>query len=240
MSRSPSWLPNTLLAASIGVMIALAGWSLGGRAADESAGVVVEAADDLMPSLSVPLDDAAVLGAPLAALGIIVFSDFECPFCGAFARDVMPTLKERYIESGKVQMAFRHLPLTAIHPFAVRAAETAECAGRVGAFWPVHDALFARPRLNEEFLMVVAAENGVSPDELAACRSEGVRIRIADDSALAYELGISTTPTFLFGTIEKSQAGNIVRVTSRLSGFQPFEAFDAVLQEMSGSVGSRR
>jgi protein-disulfide isomerase len=72
----------------------------------------------------------------------MVFSDFECPFCGRFAKDTLPTIRTEYVDNGQFQLAFRHLPLTTLHPRALPAAVAAECAAAEGVFWVYHDLLF--------------------------------------------------------------------------------------------------
>jgi protein-disulfide isomerase len=124
-----------------------------------------------VPSSPIRISAAASLGAPIAPWIVMVFSDFECPYCGRFARDVFPKIKAHYIDSGKLQLVFRHLPLTQLHPNAQIAAEMSECAASRGAFWRVHDALFALTAsggLDEKALAVVARGAGLSPQDLAA------------------------------------------------------------------------
>src|SRR5439155_11115874 len=82
----------------------------------------------------------AKLGANLA---IIEFSDFQCPFCGRYARETFPLLKREFIDTGEVNYVFMHFPLEALHPDALKAAEAAACAGRQDKFWGMHDRLFA-------------------------------------------------------------------------------------------------
>ena len=100
------------------------------------------------PALALPHDlqslvDLHVSGSPQARVGLIVFSDFQCPVCGTFARDVLPVVIEKYVATGKVLLAFSDLPLEAIHPAALKRARIAECAGQQGHFWDTHDRLFA-------------------------------------------------------------------------------------------------
>lgn len=101
------------------------------------------------PTAPLSLDNLPMLGSPEASVVMLIFSDFECPYCGTFAADTMPTLKHDYVDTGKVRVAFRHLPLP-IHSRAQRAAESAECAQRQGRFWAMHDLQFQVPmRLDE-------------------------------------------------------------------------------------------
>jgi protein-disulfide isomerase len=74
---------------------------------------------------------------------IVEFSDFQCPFCKQWVDQTLPSLRSEWQQKG-VALAFLHFPLTAIHPNAGNAAVAAVCAGQQGAFWGMHDMLFAR------------------------------------------------------------------------------------------------
>src|SRR5436309_3250825 len=80
------------------------------------------------------LERAPLLGNHGAKVAILEYSDFECPFCAEFEKETWPRLKEQYIDTGRVLVAFRHLPLAA-HRHANRAAIDAACAARQGRFW---------------------------------------------------------------------------------------------------------
>lgn len=73
---------------------------------------------------------------------VVEFSDFQCPFCEQFFSNTWPQLKKEYIDTGKITFAYRHFPLTSIHPNAMPAAIAAECANEQGKFWEYHDLLF--------------------------------------------------------------------------------------------------
>lgn len=78
-----------------------------------------------------------------AKVTLVVFSDFECPFCVRF----YPTVKQiedTYKDS--VRVVFKQFPLTQIHPNAQSAAEASLCANEQGKFWEYHDKLFSVPR----------------------------------------------------------------------------------------------
>jgi len=81
-------------------------------------------------------------GQKAAKVTVLEISDFQCPFCGAFARDVYPRIDSAYVKTGKVQWVFVNLPLPN-HANAWGAAEAALCTGGSGGdFWAVHDRLF--------------------------------------------------------------------------------------------------
>ncbi len=91
-------------------------------------------------AVDVPVGGAPFKGPADAPVVIVEYSDFQCPYCGR----AFPTVQQVISEYGdKVQFAYKHYPLTAIHPRAQKTAEAAECARDQGKFWEFHDALFA-------------------------------------------------------------------------------------------------
>jgi len=89
-----------------------------------------------------------------------MYGDFQCPFCSA-AQPILRRVRERL--EGRLRFAFRHFPLSEVHPDAQRAAEASEAAAAQGAFWPMHDALYvAGGALGVE--AVLAAARGLAVD----------------------------------------------------------------------------
>jgi protein-disulfide isomerase len=181
-----------------------------------------------VPTEPLSLDGAQLLGAKGAPVALIAFSDFQCPFCGKCERETLPELRKRYVEAGRVLFAFRQLPL-AIHPFAEKAAEAANCAGREGKFWQLHDQLFAHQQeLDEASVLKFAQSVGVNDKEFSACLSSGATGEVKQDGALAKTLQIMGTPTFFVGTV---MSGGKVKALRRLSGAQPLAQFERILDE---------
>ena len=85
---------------------------------------------------------APIEGDPGAAVMILEFSDFECPFCERWYQETLPEIRAQVGDN--VALAFLHFPLTQIHPNAAGAHAAAECAGEQGKFWEMHDLLFER------------------------------------------------------------------------------------------------
>src|SRR5262249_13297915 len=81
-----------------------------------------------------------VTGMSHSPVTIVEYGDFECPNCKQ-AAPALKLLLERF--AGRVQAVFRHFPLEEVHPHALAAAESAECAAGQGKFWEMHDLLFA-------------------------------------------------------------------------------------------------
>ncbi|MFZ5845658.1 MAG: DsbA family protein [Patescibacteria group bacterium] len=89
--------------------------------------------------VTVDLGEAPTQGTANAAVVLIEFSDFQCPYCVKAILTVKEILKEY---QGKVLFVYKHFPLSSIHPRAQKAGEAAECARDQGKFWEFHDKLF--------------------------------------------------------------------------------------------------
>lgn len=74
-----------------------------------------------------------------APVTLIVYSDFQCPFCASLA-DSLSRLQRNHQED--LQIVYRHFPLITIHDKAALAGQAAEAAGEQGRFWEMHDRLF--------------------------------------------------------------------------------------------------
>jgi len=128
-------------------------------------------------------------------LELVLYGDFQCPYCAA-AQPILERVLRRL--DGRVRFAFRHLPLPDVHPDAVVAAQAAEAAAAQGAFWPMHDRLYAAGgRLAAPDLMRYAAELGLDAERVRAELASGRHAaRVARDVAGATALGLRGTPTF--------------------------------------------
>lgn len=81
------------------------------------------------------------LGSDSAPVEVTEYSDFECPWCAAFAAVQMPVIREQLIAPGKVRWRYREFPLSS-HKYSRLAALAGQCAGEQGKFWEMHDRLF--------------------------------------------------------------------------------------------------
>lgn len=147
-----------------------------------------------------------------AAVTIVEFSDFQCPFCSR----VNPTIaKVMETYKGKVRVVFKHNPLP-FHKDAPLASEAALAAGAQGKFWQMHDLMFKNQRqLKRPELEKYAAEIGLNVEKFKAALDAGTyKAQVAADTAQARSLGASGTPTFFING-------------KKLRGAQPFPAFKA-------------
>ena len=183
--------------------------------------------DVRLPSEPQSLEGAHTRGNPRARIAIIEYSEFQCPYCGSFQREVWPAIDKTYVSSGQVLFAFRHFPLEQIHHLALTASEAAECAGRQGRFWEMHALLFAENgRLEKPDLYARATELGLNPGQFVKCLDGEATNRVREDIATGKKLLVSSTPTFFIGRLELDGR---VRITGRIKGFQPLSEFQAAI-----------
>lgn len=170
--------------------------------------------DQLTPSIE-PLDH--VRGEPGAPLELVMFGDFQCPYCLG-AQSVLRRVRERLGE--RLRFCFRHLPVTERHPLAPLAAEASEAAAAQGAFWEYHDALFAvQPKLSRETMLAVAAELGLDAERIAAELDSGIhRPRVERDVDSAQRSGATGTPTFFVNGVRHFGVYDAATLVAALEG----------------------
>jgi uncharacterized membrane protein/predicted DsbA family dithiol-disulfide isomerase len=141
-------------------------------------------------------------GPPDAAVAIVEFSDFQCPFCVEAYRDLRDLLRNR----SDVSLVFRHYPLDAscnsnvkrsLHPDACLAACAAECAGKQGRFWEYHDVLFDNHEsLERESLFRYAREMQLDLTAFRICLDDpATQERVGEDVRAGARAGVGSTPT---------------------------------------------
>ncbi len=147
-------------------------------------------------------DDYRSLGSQSAPVDMVVYSDFECPYCRNFALAALPGLFAEFVETGRLRVHFVYFPLAGIHPNAVATAKAAHCAGIAGRFWPYHDYLFVRQPewagvARPDSLWIEYATNlGLAADTFSTClASPATHAAIEADLRLALAAGVTGTPT---------------------------------------------
>jgi protein-disulfide isomerase len=177
-------------------------------------------------------------GASTAPVTVYEMSDFQCPYCRAFADETFPQLERDYIKSGKVRWVFINFPLTSVHPNASAAAQLALCAAKQKGFWRVHDLLFqyqdAWAPLKEAgpFFVSLADSAGLSKQILVGCLQSPQTLKeVQADAEGAARSGAGSTPTFYI-------EGGL------LEGSVPVEVFKQVLDSVytaktGGKAGKR-
>jgi protein-disulfide isomerase len=135
------------------------------------------------------------LGSVDAPVTLVEYGDYQCPYCAAAHPIVGELLRRR---QGTVRFAYRHFPLTNLHPFAEMAAEAAEAAGAKGRFWQMHDWLFEHQDGLDAMTILVGAEAvGLDDEAIArAIRGRQYLDKVRSDFVGGVHSGVNGTPTF--------------------------------------------
>jgi protein-disulfide isomerase len=151
--------------------------------------------------LTPPISDRDhMLGPADAPVTLVEYGDYECPYCGA-AHPIVASIIRRMGDS--LRFAYRHFPLTRLHPHAEHAAEMAEAAGSRGKFWPMHNLLFENQHaLDDEDLLGYAARLGIPPEWAAATLlSHTFAERVREDFMSGVRSGVNGTPTLFINGV---------------------------------------
>ncbi len=166
------------------------------------------------------------------------FSDLQCPYCGQFAAQAVPLIKEELIPRGDVRFEFHHFPLVSIHSNAMPSAEASECitsANEKDSFWIYHDALFERQRAWSNLDDPTAYFIRLAQD--LELNTEGVEMCLenrdyAEELLEAYkiageELGLRGTPSIF---VNGYKLGDYTELDSYLAIFELVDAFSQEIQ----------
>jgi protein-disulfide isomerase len=187
-------------------------------AADTSAGPA-----DARSLLSIGQEDR-ILGDPNAPITIIEYASMTCPHCAHFTDDVLPELKKKWIDTGKVKLVLRDFPLDGE---AVKASMIARCAppdrfyAFIDAFFVDQDKWVTAPNY-QEALTRLAALGGMGKDQVDKCLADKqLEDRILNSRLVASkDLDVNATPTFFING-------------TKFAGDPTVEAFDKVLSGLS-------
>lgn len=154
-----------------------------------------------------------VLGAAEAPVTLIEYASVTCPHCATFNEQVMPAIKEKYIDTGKVKLVFREFP-TAPANFSLIGSVLARCAAEKSgpeAYFLVTDALFRgqqtwiKENPKAELLKIVA-QAGMDEAALDAClqRKELVEVINANAKEAMEKYNVNGTPSFILDGVKMS------------------------------------
>lgn len=149
-----------------------------------------------MSELRFPINEHDhVIGPADAPVTLVEYGDYQCPHCQAAWPQVELVL--RHFGTG-LRYAYRHFPISTVHPLAKPAAETAEFAGAHGLFWEMHSALFANGhQLSGATLAALASQLGLDVGELQDALDQGTyRAKVDSDFSGGIRSGVNGTPCF--------------------------------------------
>jgi protein-disulfide isomerase len=172
--------------------------------------------------------DPMALGDVDAPVVMVSYSEFQCPFCGKFARDTEPELVEQYVEDGTLRIEWRDFP------YLGQESATAALAGRAaaaqGRFWEFHDAMYAdQPSPNsgaidQAYLDAIAEETGLDvADFRRDMASPQAQQAMAADFAEGQQIGVTGTPAFIING-------------QPVIGAQPTATFEQVIEDAAAAT----
>ena len=178
----------------------------------------------LDPPVKVPVAGSPVTGPSDAAVTIVEFSDFQCPYCIQAVPEIEALLK---VYPKQVKLIFKQFPLE-IHSDAYRAATAALAAQKQGKFWEMHYALFAHhENLSLDVIVKLAQDLKLDTNRLRAdMESKEVRETIAKDLDDGNHAGVEGTPTIFIngqrynGRIELASLRGLIGEELKKSGKQ--------------------
>jgi protein-disulfide isomerase len=176
------------------------------------------------PRVEVPVPASAPsLGEDRAAVTVVEYLDYQCPYCKRAQATVDELLKSY---KGKIRFVHRDFPIQG-HPRAFPAAQAARCAGEQGKFWDYHRGMLTSGLpLEDGDLRTLASGLGLKADAFSACVTSGrhdADIKASLQSGTT--LGVDSTPTFFING-------------RRLTGARPVAQFQEIIDEELARAGS--
>lgn len=216
MSRMSKWVSRVTVAA--GLLVAVAGVAL---------------------AAGMPTVDNRVRGKADAPLTMIEYSDFTCGYCLKFFKETWPKIQARYVDTGKVRFLYKDYPRADQGP-GVTAALAARCAGDQGAYWPMHDRLFAADgRLDVDSYEKHAKTIGLDEGKFRQCLRDAPYVQaIFQDRDEANSWGFRGTPGFVL--LRTSQQPTTKNPAIAIPGAFPFEAFEEEIEKLLSSSGGKQ
>jgi protein-disulfide isomerase len=172
-------------------------------------GEVLRGGNEAVPAHSVSAE-GRTLGSADAPVKMVVYLDFQCPYCGNFTREAQPEIEKKYIEPGQLSLEIR--PIAFIGAESLWAAEAAACAGDQGRFLDYHDKLFEKQGQENSGAFAIdklkgfAVDLGLDTEAFNSCLdSQKYAQQVRQETDEAISAGIDSTPTFFIGDTKLSQ-----------------------------------
>jgi protein-disulfide isomerase len=177
-------------------------------------------------AVRVPAESGYSLGRTDAALSLVEFADYQCPYCRHFHSAVFEQLKRNYIDTGKLRFVSRDFPLD-MHASAFKAAR---CAGDQNNFWQMRDLLITHSDiLNDDNTLAYARQLGLEMSGFQSCLATGKYLpEIRHDIADAASAGITGTPSFVLGRVADGMIDGI-----KLVGAPSYSQLEKIVNDYS-------
>lgn len=233
--RTRTWLVPTIVLVAVIALAAVAssGGNSGKPATTPTASDSATAAqsEQYLDLARRQAGDPLAIGNIDAPVVLVQFAEFQCPFCGKFARDTEPILVEKYVRNGTLRIEWRDFPYLGSE--STIAALAGRAAANQGKFWQFHDALFANQfppnsgNLTEPYLIGVAKTLSLNTKEFQSdMRSSATKAAVEKDFIEGQSIGVTGTPSFLI---------NFTPVV----GAQPLSIFEQAIEAAAAQVAAR-
>lgn len=185
-----------------------------------------------------------VLGQEDAPVTMVVYEDFQCPFCQRFETGAMTQVNAEYVESGQVKVIWKDFPLPSLgHDWAEPSAETMECVYRQSndAFWNVNELIFQNQDTIstdnvEDQIISWASDEGVSGDAVRSCMENGnpmEEVNADKQEGRNFDTVVQTpqgASQFVSGTPSSVVYAEGDETGEPIVGAQPFTAVQSVIE----------
>ncbi len=244
--KSPA-VPLTIAAVAIIALIATAiGTSISEDTGEEDRAGVASVAPSSPPTSSTEAEqaqddgweqlvrreagDPMAIGETDAPVVMIGYSEFQCPFCGKFARDTEPTLIKKYVEDGTLRIEWRDFPY--LGEESTIAAKAARAAAAQDSFRAFHDVMFDNQlppnsgKIDEDYVAGVAEDLGLDVEQFRAdMSSAAIAQAVAEDFSEGQAIGVTGTPAFIINQVP-------------VIGAQPTEVFEQAIERAAAEATS--
>ena len=231
-ARRPAWRsPFALVSVAAVAVAAVVIVAFGAKPPSTDAGLI-------LPNVSYPAElvDGDTVGRADAPVVVEVYSDFQCPVCGRFAKEFMPRLLTEFVADGRLRIVSRDIDILGRTPSeSLAAAVGAACAGEQGRYWAFHDVLFwnqageNRGAYAPDRLALMADRLGLDRAAWDACVADPARAAaVSTTTAAALAKGINATPTL-------SINGQVFRGLP-----QSYDALAAAITQLAGASPAAR
>ncbi|OGI57508.1 hypothetical protein A3B85_02980 [Candidatus Nomurabacteria bacterium RIFCSPHIGHO2_02_FULL_37_13] len=139
------------------------------------------------------------LGNTNAKVALVMYEDFQCPFCEKFVKESEQTIRDTYVKNGSVQLVYRDFAF--LGPESIRAAEAARCAGDQNKFWEYHDYLYTHQNgenqgnFSDAYLKDFAKILGLNTTSFNQCLSEDKYMQaVVNSTNEGKQAGVTGTP----------------------------------------------
>jgi protein-disulfide isomerase len=202
----------TVAAVAVGLVVVLLASGVLGSKGGSTANLLTPIRST--PPELVDTTNARALGPATAPVTIEVWSDFQCPACGFFAKSVEPDLIEEFVRPGTVHLVYRDYAFIDggdLNGESHQAAAAARCAGDQGKFWQYHDYLFENQKnenqgaFRREVLDQIAQAIGLDMTAYQACMSTDTPEQaVVAETDQGRALGLTQTPTLTVNGVVQS------------------------------------